>query len=140
MSDALASSEARFEIPLRNKKCFLHFLRNIKQFSFRSFRGRNWAGDATELKSTFGYVVRIGGLAVSWCPQKQKVDALSSTGYEYSGLCSVTKEAIWVRRFDSGVGIVAKLLQMPLIGQADNQGEIDDQLWTIILWSSVSVQ
>jgi len=58
----------------------------------------DWAGDKESRKSTGGYVITLGGGAVSWKTKRQNVVALSSTEAEYIALSEATKEAVWLRR------------------------------------------
>lgn len=67
----------------------------------------------------------MSGAAVSWCSRQQEVVALSSTEAEYIGLCSVGKDAVWVRRLLRGFGIEKLNLGKPLVINADNQGSMD---------------
>lgn len=93
----------------------------------------DWAGDVANRKSTSGYLFMMCGGPVSWCSRQQEVVALSSAEAEYVSLCCGAKEAIWLRRLWSGIGIVVgvqvdesvKLLVEPTPVYVDNQGCID---------------
>ena len=85
----------------------------------------DWAGDVASRKSTSGYVFIMGGGAVSWCSRQQEVVALSSTEAEYISLCTGVKEAIWLRRLVSNLGIKLKVGHGPMLLLVDNQGAID---------------
>ena len=58
----------------------------------------DWAGDASDRRSTSGYMFSIGSAAVAWSSKKQPTVALSSTEAEYRGATIATCEAIWLRR------------------------------------------
>jgi len=47
-------------------------------------------------RSTSGYIFTLGGGAVAWASEKQKVVALSSMESEYMAACEATKHASWV--------------------------------------------
>ncbi|KFY80857.1 hypothetical protein V499_00312 [Pseudogymnoascus sp. VKM F-103] len=50
-------------------------------------------------KSTTGFVFLLGGSPVSWCSQRQKTVAVSTTDAEYIAASEASREAIWLRRF-----------------------------------------
>lgn len=85
----------------------------------------DWAGDVIARKSTSGYVFVMGGGAVSWCSRQQEVVALSSTEAEYISLCSGMKEAIWLKRLVSDLGINPGLASGAMRILVDNQGSMD---------------
>ena len=85
----------------------------------------DWAGDVATRKSTSGYMFVMAGGAISWCSRQQEVVALSSTEAEYISLCTGVKEAIWLRRLVSNLGIKPEVGQGPMLLFVDNQGAID---------------
>ena len=58
----------------------------------------DWAGDASDRRSTSGYMFSLGSAAVAWSSKKQPTVALSSTEAEYRGATIATCEAIWLQR------------------------------------------
>lgn len=58
----------------------------------------DYGGDLDTRRSTTGYVVMIGGGAISWCSQRQPTVALSTTESEYIAASQTLKELIWVNR------------------------------------------
>ncbi|KAL5756464.1 hypothetical protein ACOSQ2_021210 [Xanthoceras sorbifolium] len=48
-------------------------------------------------KSTTGYVYTLGGTAVSWVSQLQKIVALSTTEAEYVAVMEASKEMVWLQ-------------------------------------------
>ncbi|KAL5758288.1 hypothetical protein ACOSP7_020899 [Xanthoceras sorbifolium] len=48
-------------------------------------------------KNTTGYVYTLGGTAVSWVSQLQKIVALSTTEAEYVAVMEASKEMIWLQ-------------------------------------------
>jgi hypothetical protein len=65
----------------------------------------DWASDTVDRKSTSGFVFLLGNSAVSWGSKKQTAVALSSTEAEYIAAAHATKEAIWLRRLLTELGI-----------------------------------
>ena len=63
-----------------------------------SFMDSDWAGDATGLHSTSGYIFLYGQTAISWKTKKQSLIAVSTTEAEYLEAIEASKEAIWLRR------------------------------------------
>jgi len=72
----------------------------------RGFVDGNWAIDLDQRRSTSGYVLNLFGGAVSWMSKKQFVMALSITEAEYMAATHASKEAIWLQRLCSSMGLV----------------------------------
>lgn len=70
-----------------------------------AFSYTNWAGDATDRKSTSGMVLMFNGTAVSWAIKKQSSTALSSTESEYIALSLCGKKVRWSRRILGELGV-----------------------------------
>eukprot|EP00253_Pinus_taeda_P023270 PITA_23270 len=66
----------------------------------------DWAGDLDRRRSTSGYVFNLFGGAVSWMSKKQSVVALSTTEAEYLAATHASKEAVWLQRLCSSMGLV----------------------------------
>nr|GEX97774.1 hypothetical protein [Tanacetum cinerariifolium] len=62
--------------------------------------------DADDLKSQTGYVFVLNGGAVDWKSAKQSIFATSSTKAEYIAAFHASKEAVWVKKFISGLSVV----------------------------------
>jgi hypothetical protein len=58
----------------------------------------NWAGCASDWKSTSGCCFGLGSVVVSWFNRKQKSMALSSAEAEYMAASQASYEAIWLRK------------------------------------------
>ncbi|GJZ55152.1 retrotransposon protein, putative, ty1-copia subclass [Tanacetum coccineum] len=79
--------------------------------------------DADDLKSQTGYVFVLNGGAVDWKSAKQSIFATSSTEAEYIAAFDASKEAVWVRKFIYGLGVVPTI-EKPIIMYCDNTGAI----------------
>ena len=65
-----------------------------------------WAGDLDQRRSTSGYVFNLFGGAVSWMSKKQSVVELSTTEEEYMVATHASKEAVWLQRLCSSMGLI----------------------------------
>jgi hypothetical protein len=84
------------------------------------FVDADWAGDLDRRRSTSGYVFNLFGGAISWMSKRQAVVALSTTEAEYMAATHASKEAIWLQRLCSGIGLV----QQAVILDCDSQSAI----------------
>ena len=57
-------------------------------------------------KSTSGCVLTLGGKAISWRSVKQSCIADSTVEAEYVAGCEAAKEAVWLKKFLSDIGVV----------------------------------
>nr|GEY43719.1 retrotransposon protein, putative, Ty1-copia subclass [Tanacetum cinerariifolium] len=62
-----------------------------------------------------GYVFVLNGGAVDWKSTKQSIFATSSKDVEYIAAFDASKEAVWIRKFISGLGIVP-IIEEPISG------------------------
>nr|GEV01625.1 hypothetical protein [Tanacetum cinerariifolium] len=70
---------------------------------------QNPVTDADDLKSQTQYVFVLNGGVVGWKSTKQSIFATSSAKTEYIAVFDASKEAVWVRKFISGLGVVPQL-------------------------------
>ncbi|GKD02595.1 hypothetical protein Tco_1177569 [Tanacetum coccineum] len=75
--------------------------------------------DADDLKSQTGYVFVLNGGDVDWKSAKQSIFATSSAEAEYIAAYDASKEAVWVRKFISGLGVVPTI-EEPINMYCDN--------------------
>nr|GEZ07677.1 hypothetical protein [Tanacetum cinerariifolium] len=80
--------------------------------------------DADDLKSQTRYVFVLNGGAVDWKSAKQSIFATSSAEAEYIAAFDVFKEAVWVKKLISGLGVVSTIDE-PISMYCDNIGAID---------------
>ncbi|GJS57612.1 zinc finger, CCHC-type containing protein [Tanacetum coccineum] len=75
--------------------------------------------DADDLKSHTGYVFVLNRGALDWKSTKQSILATSSAEAEYIAAYDASKEAVWIRKFIYGLGIVA-IIKEPIRMYCDN--------------------
>ncbi|GJW83085.1 retrotransposon protein, putative, ty1-copia subclass [Tanacetum coccineum] len=75
--------------------------------------------DADDLKSQTGYVFVLKGCDVDWKSTKQSNFATSSIAAEYIAAFDASKEAVWIRKFISGLGVVPTI-EEPINMYCDN--------------------
>nr|GEX64676.1 hypothetical protein [Tanacetum cinerariifolium] len=73
--------------------------------------------------TTTGYVFILNGDTVDWKSAKQSIFATSSTEGEYIVAFDASNEAVWVRKFISGLGVVPTI-EEPISMYCDNKGAI----------------
>ncbi|GJX35222.1 retrotransposon protein, putative, ty1-copia subclass [Tanacetum coccineum] len=75
--------------------------------------------DADDLKSQTGYVFVLNGGAVDLKSTKQSIFVTSSAKAEYIAAYDASKEAVWIRKFIFGLGIVP-IIKEPIKMYCDN--------------------
>ncbi|GJW07825.1 putative RNA-directed DNA polymerase [Tanacetum coccineum] len=75
--------------------------------------------DRDDTKSQTGYVFVLNGGAVDWKSSKQSTTAMSATEFEYIAASEAVMEAVWIRKFILGLGIVPTINE-PLNMYCDN--------------------
>ncbi|XP_074288226.1 secreted RxLR effector protein 161-like [Silene latifolia] len=76
-----------------------------------------------DMKSQAGFVFMINGGAVSWRSFKESVVADCTTEAEFIATSEAVKEALWIRQFLEGLGVVSSA-QDPITLYCDNSGAI----------------
>ncbi|GJS72443.1 retrotransposon protein, putative, ty1-copia subclass [Tanacetum coccineum] len=123
------------EIHWTTVKNILKYLRNTKDM-FMVYGGNierelrvscytyvGYLTDADTLRSQTGYIFVLNGGDVDWKSTKQSIFATSSTDAEYIAPFDASKEAVWIRKFISGLGIVPTI-EEPISMYCDNTGAI----------------
>ncbi|GJV43591.1 hypothetical protein Tco_1428127 [Tanacetum coccineum] len=75
--------------------------------------------DADDLKSQTGYVFVLNEGAVDWKSTKKSIFATSSAKAEYIAASEASKEAVWVRKFITGLRVVPTI-EEPIKMYCDN--------------------
>eukprot|EP00253_Pinus_taeda_P028341 PITA_28341 len=84
------------------------------------FVDADWARDLDQRISISGYVFNLFGGTVSWMSKKQSVVALSTIETKYRASTHASKEAVWLQRLCSSMGLVQGAIRI----DCDNQSEI----------------
>jgi hypothetical protein len=84
------------------------------------FVDADWAGDLDCRRSTSGYVFNLFGGAISWMSKRQVIVALSTTESEYMAATHASKEAVWLQRLCSSIGLVQQAVTI----ECDSQSAI----------------
>ncbi|GKA13109.1 zinc finger, CCHC-type containing protein, partial [Tanacetum coccineum] len=116
-------------------KNILKYLRNTKdmflvygddsttKLSVTYYTDASWETDRDDLRSQTGYVFMMNGGAVDWKSSKQSTTVMSSMKAEYIVASEVVLEAIWIRKFISGLGVIPNN-DRPMNMYCDNTGAI----------------
>ncbi|KAI3804628.1 hypothetical protein L1987_26325 [Smallanthus sonchifolius] len=107
----------------RTKDMFLVYGGLEEELSVKCYTDASFQTDRDDTKSQSGYVFIMNGGAVSWKSSKQEVVAQSTTESEYVAASEVAKEAVWMKKFISDLGVVPAI-QEPLEIFCDNEGAI----------------
>nr|GEX15520.1 hypothetical protein [Tanacetum cinerariifolium] len=93
---------------LRNTKdMFLVYGGNPKaELQVDCYYDAGFETDRNDTKSQTGYVFILNEGAVDWKSSKQSTTAMSATEAEYIAASEAAMEAVWIRKFISGLGIV----------------------------------
>jgi hypothetical protein len=94
-------------------KHVLRYLRGTVEYGLRylgdgevklqGYTDSDWAGSATDRKSTSGCCFSLGSTMISWFSRKQTSVALSSAEAEYMAASTASCEAIWLRKLLAGL-------------------------------------
>lgn len=85
------------------------YFKNNGDNTIRGYVDSDWAGCKDTGRSTTGWVFTLAGSPISWCSQRQKTVATSSTEAEYVAASDACKEAIWLRGFYNELAPIMEL-------------------------------
>lgn len=110
-------------------KHVLRYLKGTKDFalSYNNHEGiqvfcdADWASTSRDRKSLTGYLVKLGGSAISWSSKKQHSVSLSTTESEFYAMCSVAKEIVWILLVLDPMDLA---IELPITVYSDNQSAI----------------
>ena len=113
-------------------KCILKYLRRTKdlflvyggeELKLLGYIDSSFQLDPDDSRSTSGFMFTLNGGAVSWKSFKQPTTADLMTEAEYITVSDAAKEAVWLKRFITGLGVVPTISDpIPLL--CDNNGAI----------------
>ena len=113
-------------------KNILKYLRRTKDI-FLAFGGSelkieghidsSFQSESDDSKSMSRYVFTLNGGAISWKSSKQSTTADSTAEAEYIAASEAGKEAIWMRKFVSELGVVPSI-EEPIVLYCDNNAAI----------------
>ncbi|XP_070019551.1 uncharacterized protein [Nicotiana sylvestris] len=126
--------ESEIESIKENKvvKTILKYLRRTKdqfliygdfELKHEGYTDASFSSDRDDRKSTSGYIFTLNGGAVSWKSSKQATVTDSVTEVEYIAASEAAKEAVWMKKFLTELGVVPSIEgAVPLL--CDNTGAI----------------
>jgi hypothetical protein len=65
----------------------------------------DWAGSISDRRSTRGFMLSFGSVAIMWSSKKQPTIALLSIEAEYRGAAMVACEVAWLRKLLGDLGL-----------------------------------
>ena len=113
-------------------KNILKYLRRTKdimlvygkdELKVEGYTDSDFQSDVDDRKSTSGFVFTLNGGAVSWKSSKQETTADSTTEAEYIAASDAAKEAVWIRKFVTELGVVPTI-ESPIPLYCDNSGAV----------------
>ncbi|KAL1204447.1 Retrovirus-related Pol polyprotein from transposon TNT 1-94 [Cardamine amara subsp. amara] len=114
-------------------KNILKYLRNTKdkflvyggsdELVVSGFTDASFQTDKDDFRSQSGYIFCLNGGAISWKCSKQSTVADSTTEAEYIAASEAAKEAVWIKKFMSELGVIPSVSE-PVALNCDNNGAI----------------
>ncbi|KAM1726180.1 hypothetical protein ACFX12_016980 [Malus domestica] len=106
----------------RTKDMFLVY-GGASELRVEGYTDADFQSDVDDRSSNSGYVFTLNGGAVSWKSKKQSVTADSTTEAEYVAAAEAGKEAFWMMKFITELGVVPTITS-PVTLYCDNNGAI----------------
>ena len=112
-------------------KCILKYLRTKDLFlvyggeelKLQGYTDSSFQSDPDDSRSTSGFLFTLNGRAVSWKSSKPPTTADSTTEAEYITPSDAAKEAVWLKKFITDLGVFPTISDpIPLL--CDNNGAI----------------
>ena len=82
------------------------------------FVDANWEKDLDQRRSTSWYVFNLSGVVDSWMSKKQYGMELSTTEEKYMAATHASKEAVWLQRLCSSMGLVQGAIRIDCDSQS----------------------
>ena len=93
----------------RTKDAFLLYGGKEDELVVNSYTDTNFQTNKDDFRSQSSYVFCLNGGAVSCRSSKQDTVADSTTEAEYIAASEAAKEAIWIKKFITGLGIIPSI-------------------------------
>ena len=93
------------------------------ELTVRGYSDASFQTDKDDYRSQSGFVFCLNGGAVSWKSSKQSTVADSTMEAEYIALSDAAKEAVWIKKFITELGVVPTIVD-PIDIYCDNNGAI----------------
>ncbi|KAK8662903.1 hypothetical protein V6N13_024789 [Hibiscus sabdariffa] len=106
----------------RNNDVFLVY-GGEEQLSIKGYIDASFQTDKDDSRSQSGFVFCLNGGAASWKSSKQDIVADSTTKAEYIVAGEATKEAVWIKKFITELGVVPSISDAMEL-YCDNNGAI----------------
>ena len=106
----------------RTKDAFLVY-GGDNELIVRGYSDASFQTDKDDFRSQSGYVFCLNGAAISWKSSKQGTVADSTTEAEYIALSDAAKEAVWIKKFVTKLGVVPSIVN-PVELYCDNTGAV----------------
>ena len=82
----------------------------------------SYGSSLNDRRSYSGYVILLGGTAVSWCSQKQRSVAVSTTEAEYMALSRTSRQLVGIQR---GLDQLRQSIKYSVTGTTTKGAEVD---------------
>lgn len=105
----------------RTKDIFLVF--GGSELKIEGYTDSSFQSESDDSTSMSGYVFTLNGGAISWKSSKQSTTADSTAEAEYIAASEAAKEAVWMRKFVSELGVVPSI-EEPIVLYCDNNAAI----------------
>ncbi|KAL4323733.1 hypothetical protein GQ457_11G029180 [Hibiscus cannabinus] len=80
-----------------------------EELCIKGYTNASFQTDKDDSRSQSGFVFCLNGGAVSWKSSKQDTVADSTTEAEYIAASEATKEAVWIKKFITGLGVIPSI-------------------------------
>ena len=108
---------------LQGTKDYMLTYRRSDQLEVTGYSDADFANCLDSRKSTSGFVFMLAGGAISWKSAKQSLIASSTMEAEFVACFEATNQALWLRNFISGLGVVDSIAK-PLKIFCDNTAAV----------------
>ena len=115
-------SRTIFKYLRRTKDAFLLYGKE-DELVVNGYTDASFQSDKDDFRSQSGYVFCLNGGAVSWRSSKQDTVADSTTEAKYIAASEAAKEAVWIKKFITGLGVIPSISN-PVDLYCDNNGAI----------------